>query len=105
MVAGAHGLGKTTFLNSLVRKKVFKDSLYLEKDEENQKKLSFLENGRESEGKSYEIKEDCILHNHNEKWSKSWFEEYQMTFEKTEVEVAEQGIHVDLTVIEIDNIG
>lgn len=105
IVCGSKGLGKTTFLNNLVKKKVFTDSLYTYKQESGKKELQFFKNGLESPGKAYEVLDEFVRYDGREEWDIGWFEEYKMTFELTETEIIERGIHVNFTVLEIDNIG
>lgn len=105
VVAGGKGLGKTTFLNNLVRKNIFSSSQFLEKTEFQTKKLQFFRDGTETEEKEYEVQEKIIRYDGTEELAHSWFEEYKMTFEHTETEIAERGIHVHFSVLEIDRIG
>lgn len=134
IVAGAKGLGKTTFLNNLVKKNVFSKSLFLEQKNDQKRKLYFFENGDQKIGKNYEIikhedskitnddlnenikinnsknleyidPNESIKYDDKEIWKNNWFEEYKMTFELTETEIIERGININFTVLEIDNIG
>lgn len=105
IVVGAKGLGKTTFVNNLVRKKIFKKSLYLDKKDGEEKTIQFIENNQISAPKSYKICDDYIKYNDKDEWDPTWFEECKATFELTEAQIIERGIKVHFTVLEVDNIG
>lgn len=105
MVAGSKGLGKTTFLNNLVRKNIFTNSQFLDCKEEQNKKLQFFENKKETPGKEYEIQENLIVYDGTEEMSKTWFENHKMTFEYTKTEIVERGIKIHFSVLEVDRIG
>lgn len=105
MVAGSKGLGKTTFLNNLVRKNIFTNSQFLDYKEEQDKKLQFFEDNRETRGKEYEIQENVIRYDGIEELSKTWIENHKMTFEFTQTEIVERGVKINFSVLEIDRIG
>lgn len=105
IIAGARGLGKTTFMNNLVRKKIFRRSLYLEKKDDGLRELQFIENDILSSPKSYDIGDDYIKYDEGEGWSTTWLEEHKVTFELTLAQVFERGIRVNFSTLEVSNIG
>ncbi|KRH94134.1 Septin family protein (P-loop GTPase) [Pseudoloma neurophilia] len=105
IVAGSKGLGKTTFLNNLIRKNIFTNSQFLDSKEDQSKQLQFFDSNGETSAKDYEIQENVIRFDGTEELKKTWFEEFKMTFEQTQTEIHERGINVVFSVLEIDRIG
>ncbi|EPR79765.1 Septin [Spraguea lophii 42_110] len=102
MIAGGNGIGKTSLMNFLLNNEI------IEKDQFDSSEISYMEMEKDGEkivGEFKGINKIFKMEEKEEILDKRVFEESEVIFQITEIEINERRFNVNLTVTEIDNIG